>query len=108
LKPNCPGMIIGRSSTNFLFFIPIGNPRWPPWPLIGAKKCDLFSRKNACYVTRKSRNVSLGDPMYFSNRENLISAVSSHSPFTFISLFDGDFPKHSTPAMNKENNSSKK
>jgi hypothetical protein len=21
-------MIIGRSSTNFLFFIPIGNPRW--------------------------------------------------------------------------------
>ena len=30
LKPNCPGMIIGRSSTNFLFFMPIGNPRWSP------------------------------------------------------------------------------
>jgi hypothetical protein len=30
LKPNCPGMIIGRSSTKFLFFMPIGNPRWPP------------------------------------------------------------------------------
>ena len=30
LKPNCPGMIIGRSSTNFLFFMPVGNPRWPP------------------------------------------------------------------------------
>jgi hypothetical protein len=29
LKPNCPGMIIGRFSTNFLFFMPIGNPRWP-------------------------------------------------------------------------------
>ena len=29
-KPNCPGMIIGRSSTKFLFFMPIGNPRWPP------------------------------------------------------------------------------
>ena len=28
LKPNCPGMIIGRSSTNFLFFMPVGNPRW--------------------------------------------------------------------------------
>jgi hypothetical protein len=27
---NCSGMIIGRSSTNFLFFMPIGNPRWPP------------------------------------------------------------------------------
>jgi hypothetical protein len=23
-------MIIGRSSTNFKFFMPIGNPRWPP------------------------------------------------------------------------------
>jgi hypothetical protein len=30
LKPNCPGMIIGRSSTNFLFFMAVGNPRWPP------------------------------------------------------------------------------
>ena len=30
LKPNCLGMIIGRSSTNFLFFMPVGNPRWPP------------------------------------------------------------------------------
>jgi hypothetical protein len=30
LKPNCPGMIIGRSSTKFLFFMSIGNPRWPP------------------------------------------------------------------------------
>jgi hypothetical protein len=30
LKPNCPGMIIGRFSTNVLFFMPIGNPRWLP------------------------------------------------------------------------------
>ena len=30
LKPNCPGMINGRSSTNSLFFMPIENPRWPP------------------------------------------------------------------------------
>jgi hypothetical protein len=30
LKPNCPGMIIGRSSTKSLFFMPIENPRWPP------------------------------------------------------------------------------
>jgi hypothetical protein len=27
LKPNCPGMIIGKSSTKCLFFMPIGNPR---------------------------------------------------------------------------------
>ena len=30
LKPNFPGMIIGSSSTNFLFFMPIENPRWLP------------------------------------------------------------------------------
>jgi hypothetical protein len=30
LKPNCPGMIIGKSSTNIVFFKPIGNRRWPP------------------------------------------------------------------------------
>jgi hypothetical protein len=30
LKPNCTGMIIRRSSTNVLFFMPIENPRWPP------------------------------------------------------------------------------
>ena len=29
-KPNCPGMIIGRSSTKYRFSMPIGNPRWPP------------------------------------------------------------------------------
>jgi hypothetical protein len=23
-------VIIGRSSTNFMLFMPIGNPRWPP------------------------------------------------------------------------------
>jgi hypothetical protein len=30
LKSNCPGMIIGKSSTQFLFFMAIGNPRWLP------------------------------------------------------------------------------
>jgi hypothetical protein len=30
LKPNYPGMISGRSCAKFLFFMPIGNPRWPP------------------------------------------------------------------------------
>jgi hypothetical protein len=34
LKPNCPGMIIGRFSTNFMFSMPIGNPRWPSWQYI--------------------------------------------------------------------------
>jgi hypothetical protein len=29
LKPNCPGMIIGRSCAKFLVFMPIRNPKWP-------------------------------------------------------------------------------
>ena len=28
MKPNCPRMIIGRSSTKFKLFMPIRNPRW--------------------------------------------------------------------------------
>jgi hypothetical protein len=28
-KPNCPGMIIGRSY-KIRFYMPIGNPRWLP------------------------------------------------------------------------------
>ena len=30
LIPNCPGMIIGRSSSKYMIFMSIGNPRWPP------------------------------------------------------------------------------
>jgi hypothetical protein len=30
LKPNCPGMIIRRSSTKFMFCMPIENSGWPP------------------------------------------------------------------------------
>jgi hypothetical protein len=29
-KPSYPGMIIGRSSKKYCFFMPIGNPRWLP------------------------------------------------------------------------------
>jgi hypothetical protein len=28
MKPNCPRMIIGRSSAKFNFFMPMRNPRW--------------------------------------------------------------------------------
>jgi hypothetical protein len=36
LKPNCPRMIIGRSSTKFGFLMLIGNSRWPPLQEIDA------------------------------------------------------------------------
>ena len=34
LKPNCPGIIIWRSSKKFGFFMPIRNPRWLPLQVI--------------------------------------------------------------------------
>ena len=30
LNPNCKWIIIGISFTQFLLYMPIGNPRWPP------------------------------------------------------------------------------
>jgi hypothetical protein len=52
LKPNCPGMIIGRSSTKFLFFMPIGNPRWPP-----PQDIDHIGIKNAKFVEDHPMNI---------------------------------------------------
>ena len=47
LNPNCPGMIIGRSCTQPLFFMPIGNPRWPPLldrlTLDPMGKCSMYA-----------------------------------------------------------------
>ena len=34
LKPNCPGMIIGRSSTKLLFFVPVGYSIWLLGPIM--------------------------------------------------------------------------
>jgi hypothetical protein len=37
LKPNCPGIVIGRSSTNFMFFVSIVQ-------VVSEKKCfETFS-----------------------------------------------------------------
>jgi hypothetical protein len=45
LKPNCPGMIIGRSPTKFLFVMPIGNPRWlPPQVIVLTQSQDHIGK----------------------------------------------------------------
>jgi hypothetical protein len=50
-KPNCPGMIIGRSSTKFLFFMPIGNPRGGHLEFpIDTKKKQIFYRSTSVAV----------------------------------------------------------
>ena len=35
IQRNLAGCKISMSSTNYVFFGPIGKTRWPPWPLIG-------------------------------------------------------------------------
>ena len=42
-----------------LLFVVIGNPRWPPWTLIGWDIFDFFSRTTACTGTKLATNVSL-------------------------------------------------
>jgi hypothetical protein len=51
LKPNCPGIIIGRSSTKFMYFMPIENPRWPPPQYID------IGTKNVKFVEDHSMNI---------------------------------------------------
>ena len=46
LKPNCPGMIIGRFSVFYAdcFFLPIGNPRWLPPQVIVLTQDHMVSK----------------------------------------------------------------
>jgi hypothetical protein len=48
LKPNCPGMIIRRSSTKYMFFMQIGNSRWlpPQYPAVAAILNFIPEQKN--------------------------------------------------------------
>ena len=42
-----------------LLFVVIGNPRWPPWTLIGWDIFDFFSRTIVCTGTKLATNVPL-------------------------------------------------
>jgi hypothetical protein len=69
LKPNCPGMIIGRFSTKFLFFMPIGHPRWLNQRLSRACIVHLVIKKtNWSYVKTMSCSGShLGNTINIKN-----------------------------------------
>jgi hypothetical protein len=57
LKPNCPRMIIGKSSTRCVFFMPIGNPRWPP-PQYRSRHFEfLIGTKNVKFVEDHPMNI---------------------------------------------------
>ena len=57
-----------------LLFVPVGNPRWPPWTLIGWDIFDFFSRTTTCTGTKLSTNgllVVLKKGYYFLVRSEL-------------------------------------
>ena len=57
-----------------LLFVAIGNPRWPPWSLIGWDIFDLFSRTSAWMITKLFKNVCLvvlKKCCYFSSRSEI-------------------------------------
>jgi hypothetical protein len=84
LKPNCPGMIIGRSSTKFMFFMPIGNPRWLP-PQVIVLTQDHINIKNTKFV----KDLPMIDAQFRFNqcnsfREEYISVFSPYGPVLIL------------------------
>ena len=56
IQRNSTGSKISTSSTKFVFFVPIGKTRWPPWPLIGWDIFDFSSetaKQNSTKLDRK-------------------------------------------------------
>ena len=62
-KPNCPRMIIGRSSTKFRFFMPIGNPRWLPPQVIVLTQDHMGKYRNIFF----SEAIALIEPKLWIN-----------------------------------------
>ena len=55
IQRNLTGSKISTSSTEFVFFGPIGKTRWPPWPLIGRDIFDFSeaTERNSMKLDRK-------------------------------------------------------
>ena len=69
------------STTQFVFFGPIGKPRWPPWHLTGWYIFDLFSvtvKQNSTQLDRKQYiNVLHQVYVFRANRKTNMAAMAS-------------------------------
>ena len=59
IQRNLTGSKISTSSTKFVFSVPIGKTRWPPWPLIGWDILDFFSKTTERNSTKFDRKQDL-------------------------------------------------
>ena len=77
-------LIGSKSSTpsiKFVFFVPIGNPRWPPWPLIGWNIFDFFSTTVEWILTKLDRkqifNTLYQVCVFCADRKSKMAALAS-------------------------------
>ena len=81
IQRNLTGSKISMPSTKFVFFGPIGNTRWPPWPLIGWDIFDFSSEtaeRNSTKLDRKQDLNALYQGCVFrADRKNKMAALAS-------------------------------
>ena len=89
LKPNCPGIIIWRSSKKFGFFMPIRNPRWLPPQVIVLTQDHMEKYRNIFF----SEAIALIEPklcinhwkvlyklrVFYVDRNSKITTTAGHS-----------------------------
>ena len=89
LKPNCPGIIIWRSSKKFGFFMPIRNPRWLPPQVIVLTQDHMGKYRNIFF----SEAIALIEPklcinhwkvlyklrVFYVDRNSKITTTAGHS-----------------------------
>ena len=78
---NLIGSKISTPSTKFVFFGPIGETKWPPWPLIGWDIFDFSSEtaeRNSMKLYRKQDlNVLYQVCVFRADRKNKMAALAS-------------------------------
>ena len=81
IQQNLTGSKISTSSTNFVFFRPIGKTRWPPLPLIGWDIFDFSAEtteRNSTKLDRKQDlNVLYQVCVFRADRKNKMAALAS-------------------------------
>ena len=71
LKPNCPWMIIWRSSKKFGFFMPIRNPRWLPPQVIVLTQDHMGKYRNIFF----SEAIAMIEPKLHQSLEGSLQTL---------------------------------
>ena len=81
IQQNLTGSKISMSSTKFVFFVPIGKTRWPPWPLIDWDISDFLSetaeRNSTKLVRKQDLNVLYQLCVFRADQKNNMAALAS-------------------------------